>query len=81
MSPSAAKEESIHNSPEQPAITHPPDNGVVGIGVVEGANADPVGQGANSQLGAIRPTAVPSGHIFASSVHATGIRVSDLCLT
>jgi hypothetical protein len=29
------------------------------------------GQGANSQLGAVRPTYEPSGHIFASMVHAT----------
>ncbi len=30
------------------------------------------GQGANSQSGGTLPTAVPSGHTFASSVHATG---------
>lgn len=30
------------------------------------------GHGANSQLGPWRPTELPSGHIFASIVHATG---------
>ena len=30
-----------------------------------------VGQGANSQFGSVRPTADPSGHIFASIVQAT----------
>ncbi len=30
------------------------------------------GQGANSQSGGTRPTAVPSGHTLASAVHAVG---------
>ena len=30
------------------------------------------GHGANSQSGAMRPTALPSGQTFASRVHATG---------
>jgi hypothetical protein len=37
----------------------------------DGGAASP-GQGSNSQLGPVRPTALPSGHIFASFVHATG---------
>ena len=31
-----------------------------------------LGHGANSQLGPVLPTALPSGHIFASSVQACG---------
>lgn len=36
-----------------------------------------VGQGANSQFGPVRPTPLPSGHILASIVHATGELIFD----
>jgi hypothetical protein len=34
-----------------------------------GTEAEPCGHGANSQLGPVRPTLLPSGQIFASIVH------------
>ncbi len=43
-----------------------------GTGVAEG-------HGANSQEGGTRPTALPSGHIFASAVHATGVGAGGCC--
>ena len=44
------------------------DGSPVGVGVA-GTEAEPCGQGANSQLGPVRPTLLPSGQIFASIVH------------
>lgn len=54
----------LHSPPEE----KPSGPGFDGsTAVLEGSP----GQGANSQFGAVRPTADPSGHTFASSVQAT----------
>ncbi len=62
----------IHTTSSQVPLPHSSLQVASGAGPLAGGGAVESGQGANSQLGPTRPTELPSGHIFASSVQPWG---------